>query len=157
MKVEAFVKLMALEGYDGCTFEFSQTEEASMNAPSVKVAAGLAFLCSSVAVSATDLTIHLNGSEPISRKTARYQCDAQGSKMGLPADVFSVEYVNGAGNSLAIVPVGGHSLIFANVMSGSGARYAALQYIWWDAGGRGVTFSSDSIAGNLTSECHRVE
>jgi membrane-bound inhibitor of C-type lysozyme len=128
-----------------------------MNAPSLKIAAGLVVLSSSVVASATDLTIHLNGSEPISRKTVRYQCDAQGSKMGLPADVFSVEYVNGAGNSLAIVPVGAHSLIFANVMSGSGARYAALQYIWWDAGGRGVTFSSDSISGNLTSECHRLE
>jgi membrane-bound inhibitor of C-type lysozyme len=128
-----------------------------MNAPSLKVAAGLAVLSWSVIGSASDLTIHLNGSEPISQKMVRYQCDAQGSKMGLPAEVFSVEYVNGGGNSLAIVPVGGHSLIFANVMSGSGARYAALRYIWWDAGGRGVTFSSDSIAGNLTSECHRVE
>jgi membrane-bound inhibitor of C-type lysozyme len=128
-----------------------------MNAPSMKVVAGIAVLSCSVVASATDLTIHLNGSESISRKTARYQCDAKGSKMGLPAEVFSVEYVNGAGNSLAIVPVEGHSLIFANVISGSGARYAALQYIWWDAGGRGVTFSSDSIAGNLTSECHRVE
>jgi membrane-bound inhibitor of C-type lysozyme len=128
-----------------------------MNASSMKVVAGLAVLSWSVVGSASDLTIHLNGSEPISRKTVRYQCDAQGSKMGLPAEVFSVEYVNGGGNSLAIVPVGGHSLIFANVMSGSGARYAALQDIWWDAGGRGVTFSSDSIAGNLTSECHRVE
>jgi membrane-bound inhibitor of C-type lysozyme len=128
-----------------------------MNAPSLKVAAGLVVLSCSVVASATDLTIHLNSSEPISRKTVRYQCDVQGSKMGLPAEVFSVEYVNGAGNSLAVVPVGGHSLIFANVMSGSGARYAALQYIWWDAGGRGVSFSSDSIAGNLTSQCHRVE
>jgi membrane-bound inhibitor of C-type lysozyme len=128
-----------------------------MNAPSMKVLAGIAVLSCSVVAGATDLTIHLNGTEPISRKTVRYRCDAQGSKMGLPADVFSVEYLNGVGNSLAVVPVGGHSLIFANVISGSGARYAAEQYIWWDAGGRGVTFSSDSIAGNLTSECHRVE
>jgi membrane-bound inhibitor of C-type lysozyme len=128
-----------------------------MNAPSMKVLAGIAVLSCSVVAGATDLTIHLNGTEPLSRNTVRYRCDAQGSKMGLPADVFSVEYLNGVGNSLAVVPVGGHSLIFANVISGSGARYAAEQYIWWDAGGRGVTFSSDSIAGNLTSECHRVE
>ena len=77
--------------------------------------------------------------------------------MGLPAGVFSVEYLNGAGNSLAIVPIGGQSVIFANVVSGSGARYAAREYIWWDAGGRGVSFSSDSIAGNVSSECHRVK
>jgi len=87
----------------------------------------------------------------------KYQCDGQGSKMGLPAGIFSVEYINGAGNSLAIVPVAGHSLIFANVASGSGARYAAGSYIWWEAGGRGVNFSSDSIAGKMTSECHRAE
>jgi membrane-bound inhibitor of C-type lysozyme len=127
-----------------------------MNALSISVVASVAVLSCSAFAGASDLTIHVNGTDAISRNTVKYQCDAQGSKMGLPAEVFSVEYLNGAGNSLAIVPVGGHSLIFANVMSGSGARYAALQYIWWDAGGRGVTFSSDSIAGNLTSTCHRV-
>jgi membrane-bound inhibitor of C-type lysozyme len=127
-----------------------------MNALLMSIVASVVVLSRSAVAEASDLTIHLNGTEAISRNTVKYQCDTQGSKMGLPAEVFSVEYVNGAGNSLAIVPVGGHSLIFANVMSGSGARYAALQYIWWDAGGRGVTFSSDSIAGNLTSTCHRV-
>ena len=105
---------------------------------------------------ATDLTIHLNGSQPISRNTVKVQCDAQGVKMGLPAGVFSVEYLNGAGNSLAVVPVGGSSLIFANVMSGSGARYAAREFIWWDAGGRGITFSSDTLAGKMSSTCRRA-
>jgi membrane-bound inhibitor of C-type lysozyme len=102
--------------------------------------AGVVVLTFSAFARATDLTIHLSGSEPISRHMMKYRCDAEGSKMGLPAGVFSVEYINGAGNSLAIVPVSGHSLIFANVVSGSGARYAAGGFIWWDAGGRGVTF-----------------
>jgi membrane-bound inhibitor of C-type lysozyme len=112
--------------------------------------------CSALA-GATDLTIHLNGSEPISRSTVKFQCDAQGAKMGLPDGVFPVEYLNGAGNSLAVVPVGGRSLIFANVFAGSGARYAAGQYIWWDAAGRSVTFTSDSLAGKMRSQCHRVQ
>jgi membrane-bound inhibitor of C-type lysozyme len=107
--------------------------------------------------SATDLTLHLKGSGTISRITAQYQCDAEGVKMGLPAGVFSVEYINGAGNSLAILPLGGKSVIFANVMSGSGARYAAQQFIWWDAAGRSVSLSSDSLAGKMRSECHRVK
>ncbi|MBB5340098.1 MliC family protein [Tunturiibacter gelidoferens] len=128
-----------------------------MSASFNRFLAGVAVLTFSVFARATDLTIHLSGSEPISRHMMKYRCDAQGSKMGLPAEVFSVEYINGAGNSLAIVPVSGHSLIFANVVSGSGARYAAGGFIWWDAGGRGVTFSSDSIDGNITSECHRAE
>ncbi len=105
---------------------------------------------------AADLTIHLKGSGTISRSTAQYQCDAQGAKMGLPAGPFTVEYLNGAGNSLAVLPIHGNSLIFANVMSGSGARYAAGEYIWWDAAGRSVSLSSDSLAGKMRSECHPV-
>jgi membrane-bound inhibitor of C-type lysozyme len=120
-----------------------------------RVAIGFGILFCSVFAGATDVTIHLDGSQPISRNTVKYQCDAQGAKMGLPNGVFSVEYLNGAGNSLAIVPVGGNSLIFANVISGSGARYAAGAYIWWDARG-GVNFSSDSLAGKMSSSCHRL-
>ena len=71
-------------------------------------------------------------------------------------DTFPVEYINGAGNSLAVVPIHGNSMIFANVMSGSGARYAAWQYIWWDAGGS-VTLYSDSMAGKMQSACHPAE
>ncbi len=120
-----------------------------------RVAIGVGVLACSVAARATDMTIRLNGSQAITRSTVKYQCDVHGVTMGLPAGVFSAEYLNGAGNSLVVVPVGGNSLIFANVVSGSGARYAAGQYIWWEAGG-GVTFSSDSIAGKMSSTCHRV-
>jgi membrane-bound inhibitor of C-type lysozyme len=105
---------------------------------------------------ATDLTIHLSGSQPVSRKTVQYQCDAQAVAIGLPAGAFPVEYINGAGNSLVIVPVQGASLIFTNVTSASGARYAAGQYIWWDAAGS-VNFYSDSLAGKKQSACHRVD
>jgi membrane-bound inhibitor of C-type lysozyme len=112
-----------------------------------------ALSCSTALASASDLTIHLTGSQPVSRKTVQYQCDAKAAAIGLPAATFPVEYINGAGNSLAVVPVHGNSLIFANVMSGSGARYAAGQYIWWEAGGS-VTMYSDSMAGKMQSACH---
>jgi membrane-bound inhibitor of C-type lysozyme len=115
----------------------------------------LATLGFSTLAGATDLTIHLNGTQPLSRKTAQYQCDAKGAAMGLPAGAFAVEYINGAGNSLVVVPVHDASLIFTNVVSGSGARYAAGSYIWWDAQGS-VNFYSDSIAGKMQSACHRV-
>jgi membrane-bound inhibitor of C-type lysozyme len=116
---------------------------------------GLAVLGSSTMASATDLTLHLKGTQPVTQKTVQYQCDAQGTAMGLPTGTFSVDYVNGAGNSLVIVPINGNSMIFANVMSGSGARYAAAQYIWWDAQGA-VTFYSDSLSGKMQSTCHRM-
>lgn len=106
---------------------------------------------------ATDVTLHLKGSQPMSRSTMEYQCDTTGAKMGLPAGIFSVAYLNGAGNSLAILPVNGASLVFANVVSGSGARYAAKQYIWWDAAGRSASFWSDSLAGKMRSDCHRIK
>ncbi len=128
-----------------------------MKAMAKRISIGIAALSCSALAGATDVTIHLNGSQAISRTIMKFACDAQGSRMGLPAGVFPVEYLNGAGNSLAVVPVGGKSLIFANVVSGSGARYAAGEYVWWDAAGRGVTFSSDSLAGKMSSACHRVE
>jgi membrane-bound inhibitor of C-type lysozyme len=109
--------------------------------------------CSTALAAATDLTIHLNGSQPVSRKTLQYQCDAKATAIGLPATAFPVEYINGAGNSMAVVPIHGNSLVFANVTSGSGARYAAGQYIWWEAGGS-VTLYSDSLAGKMQSACH---
>jgi membrane-bound inhibitor of C-type lysozyme len=115
----------------------------------------LAVLGSTALAGATELTIQLTGVQPLSRKTVQYQCDAHGAAMGLPAAAFPVEYINGAGNSLVIVPIHGASLIFANVTSGSGARYAAGQYIWWDAQGS-VNFYSDSLAGKMQSACHPV-
>ncbi|MEO6829242.1 MAG: MliC family protein [Acidobacteriaceae bacterium] len=120
------------------------------------IVVGSILLSTTAFAAATDLTVHLKGSQPISRFSMRYECDAQGVKMGLPTTAFSVEYINGAGNSLAVVPIHGASLIFANVVSGSGARYAAGEYIWWDAAGRTTSLTSDSLAGTLRSECHQV-
>jgi membrane-bound inhibitor of C-type lysozyme len=105
-----------------------------------------------ITASAEDITIHLPASASVSRKTVRYQCDAQGSQIGVPPVPFSVEYVNGGGNSLVVVPISGKPLIFSNVISASGARYAAQQYIWWEAKGT-VTLYSDSIGGKLQSAC----
>jgi membrane-bound inhibitor of C-type lysozyme len=68
------------------------------------------------AVSADDLTIRLAGTDPISRKSVQYQCDGTGVKIGVPAGSFTVEYVNGGGNSLAVVPISGNSLIFRTLL-----------------------------------------
>jgi membrane-bound inhibitor of C-type lysozyme len=105
---------------------------------------------------AGDLTIHLDGAEPVSRQIIEYQCDGQATRLGLPKGPFRVEYINGGGNSLAVLPISGKSLIFANVLAGSGARYAAQQYIWWEAAGRSVSLSSDSLAGKMETTCQRV-
>ncbi len=105
---------------------------------------------------AADLLIHLSGSGPLTHTVVQFSCGPGATKMGLPAEPFSVEYINGAGNSLAILPINGTSLIFVSVQTGSGARYAANQYTWIDAGSRGVSLSSGSIAGEAHAACSRV-
>jgi membrane-bound inhibitor of C-type lysozyme len=65
-----------------------------------------------------------NGSSNM-RTTAHYHC--AGKEM-------AVDYLNVDPDYLAIVPVEGRKRIFALVMSGSGARYASGQYIWWSKG-----------------------
>ena len=104
---------------------------------------------------AEDITIHLPRNAAVARKTVQYLCDAQATKVGLPSGSFPVEYINGGGNSLAVVPINGNPLVFSNVISGSGARYAAQQFIWWDAKGV-VTVSADTLNGNVQSACKPI-
>ena len=128
-----------------------------MSARQMRLAAGVGMaLCGAIA-GASDLRIHLQGNGTVERKTVKYQCDAQGVKMGLPKGVFAVEYLNGAGNHLAVVPVKENSMVFVTVPSGSGAKYAAAEFTWWEAGGRGTTFSSDFPGPKASSECHEVK
>jgi membrane-bound inhibitor of C-type lysozyme len=120
---------------------------------------GAGFWLGANAANATDLVIHLAGNTPVSRHTVKLQCDSVGVELGLPREPFSVEYLNGSGNSLAILPIGGRLLIFSSVISASGERYAADRYIWWDAGSRGVHLyiDFDSSSGKKQATCHVVD
>jgi membrane-bound inhibitor of C-type lysozyme len=60
------------------------------------------------------------------RRIVAYQCDG--------IEPFSVEYLNADPNFFAIVPMGDHSQIFVAVLSASGAKYAAGNYVWWTKG-----------------------
>ena len=117
---------------------------------------GLGLILFAEFAAASDLNIHLNGADSITRHTVMFQCDSEAAKLGLPEGVFAVEYLNGGGNSLAVLPIGGKSIIFANVIAASGARYASGSYIWWDAGARGITLYSDSLSGKNQSSCKPV-
>jgi membrane-bound inhibitor of C-type lysozyme len=112
----------------------------------------LGLLGSALGGSATNLTIRLPDNPAINRKTVAYTCDADGAKIGVPAGSFSVEYINGGGNSLAVVPISGKLLIFSNVIAASGARYTAQVYTWWEAHGQ-VTLTSDALDGKTQSTC----
>ncbi|MBO3274450.1 MliC family protein [Pseudomonas schmalbachii] len=69
----------------------------------------------------------LPGDAELDSRSVEYKCDDGRS--------IAVQYLNKGDNRLAVVPVSDSStLVFANVISGSGARYAAGQYIWWSKG-----------------------
>ena len=59
-------------------------------------------------------------------KTVKYGCEHH--------DPVTVQYLNAAPNFLALVPVAEGTLVFANVLSGSGAKYAAGKYEWFTKG-----------------------
>lgn len=105
---------------------------------------------------AEDLSVRLPG-VPITRIHATFECGADGVALGLPSGPFTVQYLNAGENHLAVLPIHGQALVFANVISGSGARYAAGRYIWWDAGDRGVTLYADGVDGHPKAECHAVK
>ncbi len=59
-------------------------------------------------------------------KTVKYDCEH--------SDPIVVQYINADPNFLALVPIEGKIMIFVNTISGSGAKYEAGQYIWWNKG-----------------------
>ena len=97
---------------------------------------------------AGELTISLPGGAKVERRTIFYQCQGLGR--------LQVEYINAAPNALAVVPIEGKPLVFANVLSGSGARYAAGPYFWWEKGGTAQL--SDLRQGNNVNptECREI-
>lgn len=105
---------------------------------------------------AEDLSVHLPG-VAVTRIHASFECGAKGVALGLPSGQFTVEYLNAGENHLAVLPVHGQPMVFTNVISGSGARYAAGRYIWWDAGDRGVTLYAEGVDGHSKAECHLVK
>jgi membrane-bound inhibitor of C-type lysozyme len=110
----------------------------------------------SVSLFAGDITIHLDGVSPVSRRLVEYRCDASAVRLGLPKGAFQVEYINGGGNSLAILPIQGKTTIFVNVQSGSGSRYVSQEYTWWEAAGRRVILRRVTFKEAMESSCSRV-
>lgn len=59
---------------------------------------------------------------------------------------LDVEFINVGENSLAVMNWEGRMVVLANVLSGSGARYAGGQYELWDKGGNATL--TDLMGGN---------
>jgi hypothetical protein len=93
---------------------------------------GLAFcfIQSAPLVMASDLTLHLHGGASMIHKLVRYVCDAGASKLGLSSGPFTVEYVTGGENGLALLPIDGNALIFVSGQTDSEVRRVAKDYVW---------------------------
>lgn len=47
-----------------------------------------------------------------------------------------VTYINAGDIALAVLEIGGETVVAANVISASGARYAGGRFVWWSKGNR---------------------
>jgi membrane-bound inhibitor of C-type lysozyme len=94
--------------------------------PSVRLAAALAgaFIGAAPAL-ADDIRIRLSADTKVESSQDIYRCGV---------DKISVEYINAGSVSLAVLTMSGEVIVAANVLAGSGARYAGGQYVWWTKG-----------------------
>ncbi|MGP2490829.1 MliC family protein [Mesorhizobium sp. PUT5] len=92
----------------------------------IALAAGLASSAGHAQQIQPKITLSIDVPAEATVHSVTYGC---GDGISLP-----VSYINADPNFLAIVPVDGKSIVFASVISGSGARYAAGKYEWWSKG-----------------------
>jgi Heat shock protein len=90
----------------------------------------------------TDVTFQLPGTFVVDRQTARYECEG--------GRVVQAEYINAGEVSLALLTIEGKVILTANVISGSGARYAGGIYEWWTKGNE-ATFTDLTVEGDAKS------
>lgn len=90
------------------------------------VVLGVALALSAGAATAEDLRIPLPEGVVPRTLSVSYVCVGAGT--------LRVQYLSAEGISLALLPVDGRPLVFANVLAASGARYAAGAYVWWEQG-----------------------
>jgi membrane-bound inhibitor of C-type lysozyme len=96
----------------------------------IRLAAAAALMALALPVHAaeTGLVLTLGSEGDFERRAHTYDCGTD--------TPLAVTYLNAAPNFLAIVPVEAESepLVFASVISASGARYMSGQWTWWTRG-----------------------
>jgi membrane-bound inhibitor of C-type lysozyme len=76
-------------------------------------------------------------------RDVRYTCEGGKSLL--------VKYMTVGDTPLAAMTLNGKTLVFANVIAASGARYASGQYVWWTKGPTGFLTDETLPAGRNTS------
>lgn len=83
-------------------------------------------MIASAAAFASEIKIEVPGEGTTEVKPVSYKCDGE-----LPV---SATYINAPGNALAVLLIGDDTVVTANVLAASGAKYAGGKYIWWTKG-----------------------
>ncbi|MBC8717959.1 MliC family protein [Ochrobactrum sp. Marseille-Q0166] len=89
--------------------------------------AGLSLIASGAVSGAMagDITIPLPDDVEVTENSVLYKCGDQN---------ISATYYNAGENSLVQLEMENNTVIAANVLAGSGAKYAGGVYIWWSKG-----------------------
>ncbi|MEI2299290.1 META domain-containing protein [Ensifer sp. MJa1] len=89
----------------------------------------------SMAASAADaeVTILVPGAGTVDRQSVRYDCGGK---------AVEAEYINAGPVSLVTFTIDGTFVVASNVISGSGAKFAGGQYIWWTKGDTATLFDA---------------
>lgn len=104
----------------------------------VRAVALLALACGTAVAPAHAAQLVVREIQTQNRHTFSYTC-ANGK-------TFKVTYLNATnGQSFALVPVQGRSLLFVETLAASGAKYQADRYTWWTKGPRADLY--DATAG----------
>ena len=74
---------------------------------------------------AANITFEVPNAGEVQTTKAAYSC---GNKQ------VSATYINAGSTSLVLLKLGNEFVVASNVLSGSGARYAGRQYVWWTKG-----------------------
>lgn len=82
------------------------------------------------------------------QKYVSYRCDAEGRKLGLPRDSFTVKYVANGQSSVAILPVSKKPVTLTRVSADSGAKYVEGTLTWWEKGDSGAIVARGSENGS---------
>lgn len=109
------------------------------------------------AFAAVTANVGLTFSGDAEKKTVTYGCESHAP--------LTVTYINSAPNFLAVVPITNDEtgqtddMIFASVLTASGARYEAGQYVWWNKGSEAYLYdvTEGADAAPLLSCAENVE
>lgn len=87
-----------------------------------------ALLSTAATAAETSLQLQISSDSDFQRHNITYDCAADAP--------ITVTYINAAPNFLAVVPIPEEAepLVFASVISASGARYASGKWVWWSKG-----------------------